>query len=501
MPDSRDRSLFEKALSRIAGFFSFPTLLVAVLLASPFFSSTDVWKGTPILRDPDIWWHMRNAETLLNTHHFITTDTYSFTTRGQRWIDPEWLAEIPYYLGFHLGGERGLFLVMLGAFECIVLGVLLLAFLRSRDFKAAYVATWITVLLAAINFGPRTVLFGWMCFIAEMLILHAFQKNRSYIWLLVPLFALWINLHGSWMIGLVFFVLYAASGLVEGSWGSISAQKWTPSQMRQLALVGLASATALFANPYGWRLVVYPFDMAFQQKLGVSIGEEWRSVNFHSTNGKIFFAVLAGLSILSLLRRRRWSLQELLFALLAVYSAFSYVRFLFLAGIVLCPIIADQIAALPSLMSGSKRNRPILNAALIALIWSIVFYHFPGNDMLQSGVETAFPSGAFRRLSTFDSQTRVFNAYSYGGYMIWNTRTIPVFIDSRTDIFEHRGVLRDYVSAIDIEDTLGVLDKYRIQYVFFPKEDPVVYLLEHTSEWKLNYDDGNAVILERARSL
>src|SRR3984893_8315860 len=105
MPDSRDRSLLKKTTSRIAEFFSFPTLLVAVLLASPFFSSTNIWKGTPILRDPDIWWHMRNAETLLNTHHFITTDTYSFTTRGQRWIDPEWLAEIPYYLGFHLGGE------------------------------------------------------------------------------------------------------------------------------------------------------------------------------------------------------------------------------------------------------------------------------------------------------------------------------------------------------------------------------------------------------------
>jgi hypothetical protein len=501
MPDIQDRSLLTKNRSRIGEFFSFPTLLVAVLLASPFFSSSNVWKGAPILRDPDIWWHMRNAQTLLDTHHFITTDTYSFTTRGQRWIDPEWLAEVPYYLGFHLGGERGLFFVMLGAFECIILGVLLLAIRRSRDFKAAYVATWVTVLLAIINFGPRTVLFGWMCFVAELLILQAFQKNRSYIWLLVPLFALWINLHGSWMIGFVFFVLYAASGLVEGSWGSISAQRWTPAQMRQLTVVGLASAAALFANPYGWRLVVYPFDMAFQQKLGVSVGEEWQSVNFHFSNGKIFFIVLAGLSIFSLLRRRRWSFQELLFALMAVYSGLSYVRFLFLAGIVLCPIIAAEIAALPALMSDSKRNRPILNAALIVLLWSIVFYRFPGNAALQSGVETAFPSEAFRRLSTFDPHARVFNAYFYGGYMIWDTRNIPTFIDSRTDIFEHRGILRDYVSAIDIEDTLGVLDKYRIQYVFFPKEDAVVYLLQHTSGWKVNYDDGNAVILERVRSL
>ena len=94
MLDIQDRPLVATTRSRIGKFFSFPTLLVAVLLASPFFSSSNVWQGAPILRDPDIWWHMRNAETLLDTHHFITTDTYSFTTRGQHWIDPEWLAEM-----------------------------------------------------------------------------------------------------------------------------------------------------------------------------------------------------------------------------------------------------------------------------------------------------------------------------------------------------------------------------------------------------------------------
>jgi len=41
------------------------------------------------MRDPDIWWHLRNAQTLLTTHHFIRQDTYSFTTFGQSWINPE----------------------------------------------------------------------------------------------------------------------------------------------------------------------------------------------------------------------------------------------------------------------------------------------------------------------------------------------------------------------------------------------------------------------------
>src|SRR5438067_2244663 len=126
---------------------SFPAMLVSILFVSPFFASLDVQQGGPVMRDPDIWWHLRNAQSLL--------------------------------------------------------------------------ATWIAVLLAAINIGPRTILFGWLCFLAEILILEAFRQGRDRLWLLVPLFALWINLHGSWLIGYAFLMLYLASGLVEGSWGSI----------------------------------------------------------------------------------------------------------------------------------------------------------------------------------------------------------------------------------------------------------------------------------------
>ena len=69
----------------------------------------------PRLNDPDLWWHLRNAQVLLTTHHFIRQDFYSFTTVGQPWINPEWLAEIPYYLAFRIFAERGVFLMMIVA--------------------------------------------------------------------------------------------------------------------------------------------------------------------------------------------------------------------------------------------------------------------------------------------------------------------------------------------------------------------------------------------------
>src|SRR5947208_1829507 len=49
------------------------------------------------LNDPDIWWHMRNAQYLLQNHHFPNADMYSFTVAGHTWMNHEWLAEMPYF--------------------------------------------------------------------------------------------------------------------------------------------------------------------------------------------------------------------------------------------------------------------------------------------------------------------------------------------------------------------------------------------------------------------
>jgi asparagine N-glycosylation enzyme membrane subunit Stt3 len=120
---------------------SFPAMLVSILFVSSFFASLDVQQGGPVMRDPDLWWHLRNAQILLTTHHFIRHDIYSFTTFGQSWINPEWLAEIHYYLAFRAFAERGIFLVTLLAVDLIIAGVLLLCYRRSGHIAASWLAT------------------------------------------------------------------------------------------------------------------------------------------------------------------------------------------------------------------------------------------------------------------------------------------------------------------------------------------------------------------------
>jgi hypothetical protein len=469
--------------------FSFPVLLALVLGASIFgFDSGSI-------ADPDIWWHLRNAEVLVKTHAVVHQDFYSFTATGSRWINESWLGELPYYFGWKWLGIRGIYLVMLLEVELILIGVYGLAYLSCRNVKAAFLTGWLALWLATVSFGPRTLLAGWMCMVAELFILTQFKAGKDWAWLLPPLFVLWVNLHGTWLIGMVLFGMFCAAGLLQGSWGRVEARRWTPTQMRKLVLVGSLSVAGLFLNPYTYHSVLYPFDMAFRQKLNVNHVDEWMSLDFHSVRGKILFAMLAATIVLALVRKRRWMLDEVAFVLLGFYAAMTYSRFLFLAAIVLTPILAKELDFFPPYRA--ENDKTWLNAVLIVGILAACVWRFPSRDFLMRETVRDYPVKALSYLKAFHPQGRVFNEFLWGGYLIWNVRDIPVFIDSRIDIYEYKGVFADYLDAMGLKNTLEILDKYHIRYVLYKRESPVAYLLMHNSGWKTRYQDGTTVLLER----
>src|SRR4029077_676422 len=142
---------------------------------------------------------------------------------------------------------------------------------------------------------------------------------------------------GSWLLGLIVFGIVSAAGLVEGSWERVESERWTPAHLRKLIYTGLASLAALFVNPFGYRLVLYPFDLGFRQKLNIAHVAEWVSVDFHTPRGKVVLALLVILLASALLRNRRWNLTELGLLLFGLYCGLTYIRFLFLLAILAAP--------------------------------------------------------------------------------------------------------------------------------------------------------------------
>src|SRR5579872_4165879 len=82
--------------------FCFPAALSALVAVTVFAIAR---KG---LADPDIWWHLRNAEYLFREFKWPRADMYSYTVYGHAWINYEWLAEIPYYLAWRAFGLVGI---------------------------------------------------------------------------------------------------------------------------------------------------------------------------------------------------------------------------------------------------------------------------------------------------------------------------------------------------------------------------------------------------------
>jgi hypothetical protein len=450
-----------------------------------------------LLSDPDIWWHLADARILTTTHHFIHVEPYSFTVAGQRWVNPEWLSEVPYWLGYQSFGLVGVYLVTLLGLCANVYFL----YWRSR-FKSgnAGVALWMAALgfvLMWVNASARTIVIAYLALSAEMAILEAVERGRTrLLWLLPPLFCVWINLHGSWIIGIAILVLYILCGLVGANVGVFQQDPFSASDRNRLFAVLAVSVAALFVNPYGWRLLWNPIDMAVNQKLNIGYVLEWQPLNLGWFVGKAAFLSIALMVIANAMNGRKWKVYEFALVFFAWYAAFNHARFTFLAAILTVPMLGADLTR--SLFPVSEQKTiPAMNALIAAGAIGVVAWYFPTNDQMQKGFVTDTP---MQLVTSIQPGWRTLNQEHIGGIMDFNSK--PTFIDTRWDTFEHHGIMQDFIDTLHSHDSLKLLDKYRIDHVLLRKEEPLIYLLERTPGWKVVQIEGTGhdqyELIERA---
>src|SRR5262249_15767847 len=143
--------------------------------------------------------------------------------------------------------------------------------------------------LAFGNFSLRPQMFGFLFLVLTLLVLEKFRQGVSWpLWALPPMFLLWVNTHGSFIIGLGVIVVHLLAGLFRFQQGRIKAIGWPGSEGIKLETAVLLCIAVLPITPYGTQLAVYPFDMAFSQPINVANISEWRPMPFEIIGGKIF---------------------------------------------------------------------------------------------------------------------------------------------------------------------------------------------------------------------
>jgi hypothetical protein len=473
----------------VAQFFSFPVMCMFLLVGVVF--------GFAVrsIAEPDIWWHLRNGEEMVVHHTIPSVDTYSFGAAGSAWLDHEWLSEIPFFLAFRAAGLQGILALYFTLLVLIYLGVYYRTCREGADCKSATLTTLLAIFLGVVSIGPRILLFGWLCMVGLLLVLDHFQHTGKGLWLLPFLFAVWINLHGSWIFGMAVLGLTIAAGFVKGEWGLVVARRWTRAEYKYLLMATGASVVALFINPFGYRLPLYPFDLLFRQPSNLKYIEEWHSVDFGNGNGKLALLVILALLAAPLFSQRRWELHGVLLTAFALWAGLSHSRLLFFAGLVIPPLLASRFELFPPY--DPNIDKPWLNAVIMVGMLGGMIYFSPPAVKLQQDVEGQYPAAALKFMRQHQLQGRIFNADWWGGYMEWNTPELKPFVDGRTDIFVYNGTFDDHVRAGVIQQPFEILNKYRIDYVLLEPKRPLTYLLEHSPEWKTIYSDKVAELFQR----
>lgn len=467
----------KRAFQRI---FTRHLMNIAILVALPVIFTVSLNPSRESLRDPDIWWHLADARQLMATHQFIWTEPNSFTVGGHPWVNPEWLAELPYWFAYRALHLRGIYF----AEWLVICANLVFLYWRgyrlSRHAGAAWWAAAISFVLVSVNTGPRTIAIAYLAMSAELAILESEHRgNRRALWLLPPLFAIWVNLHGSWLIGLALFVLYILCGSFAFQKGAVDQKAFSPAERnRLLAVLGLC-VVALFVNPYGWHLVWNPIDMMTNQKLNIANVMEWKPLNLSTIAGAAAFGAMCLMAVANAFHGRKWRIYELALVFFAWYAAIDHMRFVFLAAVLTTPMLAADIRRGFGLGSDEK-TIPVANAMIVTAAVVVLVFIFPSEKNLEEKLRTFFPMDS---IAAVQPTWRTFNADSVGGLMTFESK--PEFIDSRFDIFEHEGVMVDYLKAMYLVTPLEVFDKYHIDHVLVIETAPVGYLLKHIPGWTL----------------
>src|SRR5487761_519689 len=205
--------------------FSFPVLLRAMLV-------TGTWAGVRLrLPDPDTWWHLAVGQTILAHHTLPVQDVYSFTAAGSPWIAYEWLGEVVMAMSARTGCLLGLEFHLLALSGSLVMLLWTHAYLHCGNMKAAFIACILLLPLAGVVFSLRPQLLGYAFLLLTLIVLEKYrQGSRNILWVLPPLFVLWVNTHGSFVLGLFVIALYWAAGLWEFDAGPVQARLWTKKQ-------------------------------------------------------------------------------------------------------------------------------------------------------------------------------------------------------------------------------------------------------------------------------
>lgn len=472
--------------------FSFPVTLSALLVVLVVLTVRNRFN------DPDMWWHLKTGEIIWNTHHIPTVDTFSYTVAGHAWILQEWLSQLTIYATYHLGGYCGMMLWLCCFASLLLIGGFALCWRYSGNGKVAFLGALTIWLFSTVGLSIRPHLLGYLCLIAELLILQLGQtRDRRWFYLLPPLFCLWINLHSSFMLGLVVLGIVVFCSFWDFRVGLLISNRWDSERRKALIMAAVLAVAALFVNPVGPKLITYPLVVMLRQHVNLGAVSEWQTPDLSGGRGFGLLAITGAILFLPIVRETGIFLQEVVLLATAFLLGVQHDRMLFPFGILAAPVLCRLLANTWERYEFDK-DLVLPNAVLLALAAAGVWMAFPSATNLNAQVQRKNPVGALAFLRRARISGPMLNDYISGGYLIWAAPERKVFIDGRADLYDPAGVMAEYGRWAMLEaETATLLDRRQIAYCVLSRDASVTRSLRLLPDWKTAYSDDISIVFVR----
>lgn len=470
--------------------------------------------------DPDLWWHLRTGEWIVQMGQIPHVDPFSFTRAGATWVSHEWLSEVIFFLLWKYGGTAALIV-----FSAVITtaGFMLLYFRCPGKPAAAALAVAIGALASAPAWGVRPQMFTFALASLMLWLLERGEHHSFTLLWIPPLFLVWLNLHAGFALGPALLLMVALGILWETATGQ---SRWQHVR-RYFVHVVLAFVVCMVLvplNPSGTELYRYPLEVLRSPGMRAFI-VEWHPPDFHEWRYAPVLLLWLAILIAFAVARSRPKARIIAPLLLTFAGAMDAVRHIPIFVLVAAPILAAAIPLSLQVEDVRIERRPgqhrvafrvavvILMAVFAILRWATLV-----GEQTKIEAELA-PRRAVEFLRTREPvgrnteslsaagraeqepppiPRRLFVYYDWGGYAIWKLYPqYQVFVDGRADLYGDE-LLHNFQEIIQLRPAWKeLLDSWKVEAVLVPRTTAISQALLLDARWHVEFQSAEAIVFVR----
>ena len=521
---------------------------------------------TPVTFQNDTYYTIKIGELIKNNgidmmDHFSWHENLSYTY-------PHWLYDLCTYLIYAVGGFKGIYITTCALSVILGVSIFLVNSKLTKNKSISFIVTMGALYMLESYIAARAQLVTFILFIWELFCIEKFIENRKvgYGIALIVISTLIANLHvATWPFFFVLFLPYIAEYIIAlvsdvVIYGKVNKlliklkmkkakkkndlekvkqlqikindldvrnekikikrdkEKQNPYKIRIsknnnvkfLIIIMIICAFTGLLTPTGDTPYTYLYK-TMQGNTTENISEHLPMTLAKNTEAMCMLVILLAILIFTKTKIKLSDLfmvAGLCYLMLSTRRQFS--MFVLICSVVLTRLVVDLIGRYTKngLKEAEKTAQNIGVIISLTVLIALISYDSVKPKLDDKFVnESSYPVAACDYIvENIDLSTaRFFNEYNYGSYMLF--RGIPVFIDSRADLYapefsgnKDEDIFTDFINTSSIskfyEETF---EKYNINYVILLKKSKINMVITKTNDENYNelYSDDNFVVYER----